>query len=47
MIMMLMLIKILILLRACLHGVGDPSLVGLVSFIFTLWGTENKRNLPH
>ena len=28
-------------LRACLHGVG------LVSFVFTLWGTQNKRNLPH
>ena len=25
-----------ILLRACLHGVGDPGLVGLVSFVFTL-----------
>ena len=34
-------------LRACLHGVGDPDLVGLVSFVFTLWGTQNKRNLPH
>ena len=34
-------------LRACLHGVGDPGLVGLVSFAFTLWGTQNKRNLPH
>ena len=34
-------------LRACLHGVGDPGLVGLVSFVFTLWGTQNKRNLPH
>ena len=22
-------------LRACLHGVGDPGLVGLVSFVFT------------
>ena len=33
-------------LRPCLHGVGDPSLVGLVSFVFTLWGTKNKRNLP-
>ena len=21
-------------LRACLHGVGDPGLVGLVSFVF-------------
>ena len=27
------------ILRACLHGVGDPGLVGLVSFVFTLWGT--------
>ena len=35
------------LIRACLHGVGDPGLVGLVSFVFTLWGTQNKRNLPH
>ena len=36
-----------IALRACLHGVGDPGLVGLVSFVFTLCGTQNKRNLPH
>ena len=34
-------------LRARLHGVGDPGLVGLFSFVFTLWGTQNKRNLPH
>ena len=34
-------------LRACLHGLGDPGLVGLVSFVFTLWRTQNKRNLPH
>ena len=34
-------------LRACLHGVGDPGQVGLVSFVFTLWGTQNKRDLPH
>ena len=33
-------------LRACLHGVGDPGREGLVSFIFTLWGTQNKINLP-
>ena len=33
--------------RACLHGVGDPGLVGLVSFVLTLWGTQNKRDLPH
>ena len=33
-------------LRACLHGVGNPGLVGLVSFVFTLCGTQNKRNLP-
>ena len=30
--------------RAFLHGVGDPGLVGLVSFVFTLWGTHH---LPH
>ena len=34
-------------LKACLHGVGDPGLLGLVSFVFTRWGTQNKRNLPH
>ena len=34
------------ILRACLHGMG-VGLVGLVSFVFTLWGTQNKRNLPH
>ena len=33
-------------LRPCLHGVGDPGLVGSVSFVFTLWGTQNK-SLPH
>ena len=27
--------------------VGDHGLVGLVSFVFTLLGTQNKRNLPH
>ena len=32
-------------LRACLHGVGDPGLVGLVSFVFTLWRTQNKEKL--
>ena len=32
---------------ACLHGVGEPGLVGLVSFVFTLWGTHKKRNLLH
>ena len=36
-----------VFLRPCLHGVGDPGVVGLVSFVFTLWGTQNKRNLPH
>ena len=36
-----------LLLRACLHGVGDPGLVGLVYFVFTPWGTQNKTNLPH
>ena len=34
-------------IRACLHGVEDPGVVGLVSFVFTLWGTQNKRNLRH
>ena len=29
--------------RACLHGVGEPGLVGLVSFVFTLWGTQKKK----
>ena len=24
-----------LIFRACLHGVGDPGLVGLVSFVFT------------
>ena len=33
--------------RACLHGVGEPGLVGLVSFVFTLWGTQKKGNLLH
>ena len=32
-------------LKACLHGVGDPSLVGLVSFVFTLWGTFFLRTV--
>ena len=34
-------------LRACLHGVGDPGLVGLVSFVFTLWRTQDKLKLPY
>ena len=32
--------------RACLHGLGDPGLVGLVSFVFTHWGTQNKETYP-
>ena len=32
--------------RACLHGVGDPRLVGLVSFVFTLWGHKTKETYP-
>ena len=32
--------------RACLHGVGEPGLVGLVSFVFTLWGTRKKETCP-
>ena len=39
--------RVISILRARLHGVGDPGLVGLVSFVFTLWGTQNKRNLLH
>ena len=33
--------------RACLHGVGDPGLVGYVSFVLCPPERENKRNLPH
>ena len=34
-------------LRPCLHGVGDPDLVGLVSFVFTLpWGPPVHVNRP-
>ena len=33
-------------LRPCLHGVGDPGLVGLVSLVFTLWGTQTKETYP-
>ena len=33
-------------LRACLHGVEDPGLVGLVSFVFTLWGHKTKETYP-
>ena len=40
-------IAVLFTVKACLHRVGDPGLVGLVSFVSTLWGTQNKRNLPH
>ena len=34
------------ILRACLHGVGDPGLVELVSFVFTLWRTQTKETYP-
>ena len=37
----------IMILMACLHGVVDPGLVGLVSFVFTLLGTQNKRIQPH
>ena len=37
---------VLSILRPCLHGVGYPGLAGLVCFVFTLWGTQNQRNLP-
>ena len=33
-------------LRACLHGVGDPFLVGLVSFVFTLKTKETYPTRP-
>ena len=33
-------------LKACLHGVGDLGLVGLVSFVFTLWGHKTKESYP-
>ena len=29
-------------LSACLHGVGGARSSGLVSFVFTLWGTQKK-----
>ena len=35
------------LLRPCLHGVGDPGLVGLVSFVFTLWRTQGLSYLQY
>ena len=35
-----------LLFRACLHGVGDPGLVGLFSFVFTLWGHKKKETYP-
>ena len=34
-------------LRPCLHGVGDPGLVGQVSFVLCPPERENKRNQPH
>ena len=33
-------------LRACLHGVGDPGLVGLVSFVFKLDLGDTKQKKP-
>ena len=38
--------KLILSFRACLQGVGDPGLVGLVSFVFTLWGTQTKETYP-
>ena len=35
-----------VFLRPCLHGVGDPGVVGLVSFVFTLWGHKTKETYP-
>ena len=34
-------------IRACLHGVGDPGLVWLVSFVLCPTERENKRNQHH
>ena len=37
---------LLLTFRAFLHGVGDPGLVELVSFVFTLWSpTPCKQGL--
>ena len=36
-----------LILRPCLHGVGDPGLVGWVSFVLCPLERENKRNQPH
>ena len=33
-------------LRPCLHGVGDPGLVGLVSFFHALGDTKPKETYP-
>ena len=39
--------KQFILLRVCLHGVGDPGVEGLISFVSTLWGdTKQKKPTP-
>ena len=32
-------------LRVCLHGVGNPGLVGLVSFV-SLWGHKTRETYP-
>ena len=34
-----------LILRACLHGVGDPGLVGLVSFCFHALGDTKQKKL--
>ena len=33
-------------LRPCLHGVGDPGLVGLVSFVSRSGGHKTKETYP-
>ena len=38
-------IKLADIFRACIHGVEDPGLVGLVSFVFTLWRIQNQKKL--
>ena len=44
----LLLFSLIWVVRPCLHGVGDPGLVGLVSFVFTLWaeGHKTKETYP-
>ena len=38
--------SLMLLLRACLHGVGDPGLLGLVSFLSRSGGHKTKETYP-